>query len=88
MGGVHGDVMRRILAAWAAPARGEYADTFIPNASYYNSDRLNASMGYEQSSYYDLFRRMFDTARVVPTGAANKPRAWGALACCYLGQPA
>jgi len=27
-------------------------------------------------------------SRVVPTGAANKPRAWGALACAYLGQPA
>lgn len=26
--------------------------------------------------------------RVVPTGAANKPRAWGALACAYLGTPA
>lgn len=30
----------------------------------------------------------FSAARVVPTGAANKPRAWGALACAYLGQPA
>ena len=29
-----------------------------------------------------------DNARVVPVGAANKPRAWGALACAYLGQPA
>ncbi len=29
----------------------------------------------------------FDNSRVVPTGAANLPRSWGALACCYLGQP-
>lgn len=29
-----------------------------------------------------------NTSRVVPTGAANKPRAWGALACAYLGAPA
>lgn len=27
-------------------------------------------------------------SRVVPTGAANKPRGWGALACAYLGTPA
>lgn len=27
-------------------------------------------------------------SRVVPTGNAAKPRAWGALACAYLGQPA
>ena len=30
----------------------------------------------------------FDNARVGPTSNTNKPRAWGALACCYLGTPA
>lgn len=30
----------------------------------------------------------FSLARVVPTGPAFAPRRWGALACCYLGQPA
>lgn len=30
----------------------------------------------------------FDPSRVTPTGAANAPRRWGALACAYLGQPA
>lgn len=29
----------------------------------------------------------FDPSRVVPTGAVNAPRSWGALACTYLGQP-
>ena len=29
-----------------------------------------------------------DTSRIVPTGNAAAPRRWGALACCYLGQPA
>lgn len=28
----------------------------------------------------------FSAERVVPTGPANSPRRWGALACCYLGQ--
>lgn len=29
-----------------------------------------------------------DPSRVVPTGAVNAPRSWGALACVYLGHPA
>lgn len=29
-----------------------------------------------------------DLSRVAPTAAKNQPRAWGALACCYLGQRA
>ena len=28
-----------------------------------------------------------DSSRVVPAGAANIPRSWGALACVYLGWP-
>lgn len=34
------------------------------------------------------FSLVFDPSRVVPTAAKNQPRAWGALACAYLGQPA
>ena len=30
----------------------------------------------------------FDNGRVVPTGATNLPRSWGALASVYLGHPA
>lgn len=30
----------------------------------------------------------FNNARVVPTGPHTSPRAWGSLACVYLGQPA
>ncbi|WP_165079249.1 MULTISPECIES: hypothetical protein [unclassified Desulfovibrio] len=33
------------------------------------------------------FSAIFDTERVVPTGAANVPRSWGSLACAYFGQP-
>ncbi|MGE4310301.1 hypothetical protein [Desulfovibrio sp.] len=29
-----------------------------------------------------------DPSCVVPTGSANAPRRWGALACAYMGQPA
>lgn len=30
----------------------------------------------------------FDNARVAPVANKLQPRAWGALACVYLGQPA
>lgn len=33
-------------------------------------------------------RAKFATSRVAPTAAKNQPRAWGALACAYLGTPA
>lgn len=29
----------------------------------------------------------FDAAYTVPVANKNQPRAWGALACCYLGAP-
>ena len=29
----------------------------------------------------------FDSSRVAPSAAKNQPRAWGALACVYLGAP-
>jgi hypothetical protein len=31
---------------------------------------------------------VFNSERVVPTANKNQTRAWGALACAYLGQPA
>ena len=30
----------------------------------------------------------FNLSRMVPVGAANIPRTWGALACAYFGQQA
>lgn len=43
--------------------------------------------GRAENNIY-LYNSRLNIARVVPTGSSNKPRAWGALACCYLGQPA
>ena len=45
-----------------------------------------ATQNYAATTNYVSF--VLSAARQVPTGAANKPRAWGALACAYLGQPA
>ena len=40
---------------------------------------------YGRTMYSNL---EMSTARVGPTGPTNAPRRWGALACCWLGQPA
>jgi len=31
---------------------------------------------------------IFDSGYVAPVAAKNQPRAWGSLACVYLGRPA
>ena len=48
----------------------------------------SVSSGAQGASGSGYAQVTLDLARVVPVGAANKPRGWGALACCYLGQPA
>ena len=82
VGGVHGDMIRNISAAVDISARNvtKASGAFSTGAfdSIYGTGVANDAPGW-------LY---FSSARVVPTGAANKPRAWGALACCYLGQPA
>ena len=53
---------------------------------FYRQDNaaVHTALGYGVG-YSDLY---FDISRKTPVGNANKPRAWGALACAYLGQPA
>ena len=52
---------------------------------------INEVYGYllatSSNNAYGNYLLQFDTSRVVPTGNANKVRAWGALACVYLGVP-
>ena len=58
------------------------------NATYTNG--VFAMEGQSANDYASGYTRLltnFNASRVVPTGNANKPRAWGALACAYLGAP-
>ena len=84
VGGVHGDAIRNITATLPDNYGGVQDASFgafqggNPRTANINGAALpNASWG--------LF---FNSYRVVPTASANQPRAWGALACCYLGRPA
>lgn len=88
VGDVHVDMMRNITGSSAMGTNaGILGRTGLPvqTGAFALGTQRTSSGEYSGTSGYDL---TFDAARVVPTGAANKPRAWGALACCYLGTPA
>ena len=80
MGGVHGDAVR--------PVAGTYGnvgtDQTLSGAFYVNS---HSGYGLPMSGGSTAYGSM-DTSRVVPVASKNQPRAWGALACVYLGLPA
>lgn len=87
VGGTHGDAVRNItgghyLGGAIASTPDSSAGAFVVaslvlNQAYYAA---GASWGGAFVS--------FNSSLVVPTAAKNAPRAWGALPCVYLGQPA
>lgn len=78
--------MARNITGWVdALAQGVGASGSFGGALYMSTGGGGAAAG--GSGVYAVRSCYFDSSRVVPTGAANKPRAWGALACVYLGQP-
>lgn len=83
-----GDTTRSMTGSWAANGglgtlkNGEYATGAVTTGRYVNehyTSSASSSGGYVYA---------IDSGRVVPTGAVNIPRSWGALACAYLGLPA
>lgn len=93
VGAVHGDMIRNISGTlrsagmYGAAASGA---TTVDGTGAFASDLpvagLFFSPGGSSSPVYNV-RGVFNPSRVVPTGAANAPRCWGALACAYLGIP-
>ena len=91
MGGVHGDGIRDIVGT-AAQSSGTYAyglvysnTPVVTGAMYAAGPAGGRPFGDNTQTGSALG---FKAGRVVPTSNANKPRGWGSLACCYLGQPA
>ena len=86
-GGAHGDAVRNIVgghyiggAISSSPDSGFGAfvvASLVLNQAYYSA---GTAWGGAHVS--------FNSSLVVPTAAKNAPRAWGALPCVYLGQPA
>lgn len=88
VGGVRGDMVRRTQGSLrvlheTAITNDAFAGIITATTAEINNYTLSAVSGSTYGYNVDV-----DNARVVPTGAANTPRSWGALACAYLGQPA
>lgn len=84
VGGVHGDMMRNFTGSVTNVHAGAGGTTFsgVISANFGIADSGSQNQGEGRFGFF------VDPSRVVPTGNANKPRGWGALACCYLGRPA
>ena len=78
-------MIRNIIAWHCGDAREGYDFGPIGASSVASGARYLVSNG--SGTQFWMAAVNINTARQVPIGAANKPRAWGALACCYLGTP-
>lgn len=89
VGGTHGDGIRNIQGAAGI---GAYSQHSYPLAMDGSSGALQPS-GFGQHSYAATSNTgmygglKIDASLVVPVTPVNRPRAWGALACVYLGTP-
>jgi len=84
VGGTHGDAARQLTGALVDIYGGF---TSSSSRAFAQTDARNAGIQGGVMTYgsHDI---AFDSARVVPVANKFQPRAWGALACVYLGQPA
>ena len=83
MGGVHGDGMRRLQGSLAhTRSTGGNQTTGLLS---WGGTTNKFVVSQEGDGAHNMY---FDSSRVAPTAAKTQPRAWGALACCHLGQRA
>ena len=82
MGDAQGDVSRQITGGFKVAGTSGGIDGSVGVFYTQGSTNYVGTVGGVGG------KALFDTSRVVPTGPANAPRRWGALACTYLGQPA
>ena len=79
VGGAHGDQMRNIPGVTTGFYTPEITGAFFAIGSPVHN------IGGGSNHLYAAIQ--FSPSRVVPVGPKIAPRAWGALACCYLGAP-
>lgn len=80
VGGVHGDGIPRLSGLTNThPQPGDYLGVF----------HSVTALSYSWIGNYEQHQTNleFDSSRVAPTANKVQPRAWGALACVYLGMP-
>ena len=90
VGGVHGDAMRRTLGTIGMGALG-FGSGPNPIDDGYREDEVDGPfraykhMGTTNMGGNSSWSVRIDTQLTMPTGNANKPRAFGVLPCVYLG---
>lgn len=88
VGGSHGDAIRNIVSAPMTLNSGTVssnpAGQEFPPFRYVSAPSRSNIVG-GSGAWWTLM--VMDISMVVPTAVKNQPRAWGALACVYLGAP-
>lgn len=87
VGGARGDEARQITGEYTARSDTGVigADASFRSGALCQSSTLKGYQPYGQNG--TAYGLRIDSSLVVPTGPANAPRRWGALACAYLGTP-
>ena len=83
VGGAHIDMTRPIIGSVPSVQTQALTDSLIGSGAM----TLSRTGGGNASGGSTNGTLTINSSRVVPTGAANKPRAWGSLACAFLGTP-
>ena len=85
VGAVHGDRTRPVKGSLLFMA--DNIRFWDATGVFEKHPQANGALNAASYSYTGTHLPLFDNARVEPVGASVSPRAWGALACCYLGNP-
>lgn len=87
MGGAVGDSVRDITGSINGRAGSGFVDTSSTASGALAVGSVVYPYTFHGGEGYNPRNLVFSAGRVVPTGASNIPRSWGALASVYLGQP-
>jgi hypothetical protein len=87
----HGDAIRQVQGYMGFPETDQASDHILLEAggvfyvywSENQSSRLPGGTSFNNTTY-----AQFQLSRSHPTANKVQPRAWGSLACVYLGLPA
>ena len=82
VGGVHGDAIRNITGRFAPHNNSTY---FGQGVGYIENEAMRTIPTNSITTQLTGSNWVFDASRVVPTAAKTQSRAWGSLACVYLG---
>lgn len=86
VGGTHGDAVRNVTGTFIGFDMGSNSSS-LWHGPFFVTYEGKAPSGTSSAATISEMVTSFDSARVVPVAAKNQPRAWGCLACVYLGLP-